>query len=202
MSQLSLIGGDPDATVLHQVGLVIHRAMLAQVSYDDIAGDVPWQQYRWSMYGQTGDRPRRECWYHDDSRRGYEFGGGAPVMPVPWTPLVRYVRRRVEELTGQRFNSNFANQYLTGQHKIDWHADDDDWIGPTIVSVSFGGTRTMRFRPKKRAIGARSLAIELHHGDVLVMPPGTQDRWQHCIPRRSGNVRPRVNLTFRQGVSP
>jgi len=38
------------------------------------------------------------------------------------------------------------------------------------------------------------------NGDLLVMPPGTQQRWEHSVPRRKNATGERVNLTFRQTI--
>ena len=86
----------------------------------------------------------------------------------------------------------------TYRDSIDWHADDEEWIGPVIASMSFVASRSMRFRRKARLKGARSVSLTLHDGDLLVMPAGTQDVWEHSIPRQSQPCGPRINLTFRQ----
>lgn len=108
------------------------------------------------------------------------------------------LRRRVESTTGDSFDSCFVNFYRDGKDTIPWHADDDDWIGPVIASVSFGAPR--RFLLRHNA--TRTVReFRLGDGDLLVMGAGVQQEWQHCVPRTSAHVGPRINLTFRQVVS-
>lgn len=193
--------GDADHGVLDTVGVHIYRSKFAKHGlFVLLAKEIPFVQYQWRMYGQHGDRPRLECWYHDDPQRGYKFGGGKEVIPTQWGLMMAALKSQMEVATGQMYDSCFANFYRGGQDKIDWHADDEDWIGPWIGSLSFGGSAVMRFRRKQRIKGERSLAITLHDGDLLVMPPGTQEKWEHSIPRTTQHRGQRINLTFRQTV--
>jgi alkylated DNA repair dioxygenase AlkB len=80
-----------------------------------------------------------------------------------------------------------------------WHADDEAELDPEapIASLSLGASRTLRFRSRQRDT-APSLAVELGHGDLLLMDPPTQQHWQHGLPRRLKVDTPRLNLTFRR----
>ena len=79
-----------------------------------------------------------------------------------------------------------------------WHADDEAELDPDapIASLSLGAGRTLRFRPRQRGT-AEAVAVELGHGDLLLMDPPTQRHWQHGLPRRLKVDAPRLNLTFR-----
>lgn len=166
-------------------------------------GELPLAQRQAVMYGKRVQVPRLECWFGE---RSYTFGGRTE-HPQPWTPLASTLRnalnvvveddakRRGENF--QPFDSVFCNLYRDGHDCIPWHADDDDWIGPVIASVSFGSSR--RFVMRHNKTGAK-VEYSLGNGDLLVMRSGVQREWQHSVPRTSKPVGPRLNLTFRQTV--
>lgn len=179
-------------------------AVFSSYDLDSLVAAIKPCQYSWSMFGQAGDRPRLERWYHDDPTRSYRFGGGAPIPPTPFSGVMSEIRAAVAQRTGHEFDSCFANLYRDNWDTIDWHADDAPWIGPVIASVSFGSARRFRMRHKQRVPGRKRPQTEyqLGHGDLLVMGAGTQEVWEHCVPRTAANVGPRLNLTFRQTNKP
>lgn len=156
---------------------------------------LPLRQRTANMYGTTVQVPRLECWHGE---RPYSFGGRVE-HPQPWAQLTLALKGAVERETGQAFDSCFANYYRGGHDCIAWHADSEAWIGPVIASVTFGGTR--RFVLKRNEDG-ETVEFPLGDGDLLVMHAGTQQAWKHCVPRTTKFCRPRLNLTFRQTVSP
>ncbi len=159
----------------------------------DFLAVLPLQQFTATMYGKTFPAPRLECWF---GLNPYKFGGRV-VDPSPWPDLLLELRDLVERVVGQPFDSCFANHYRDGSDTIDWHADDEPWIGPWIASVTLGAAR--RFVMKHNATKAVA-EFSLGHGDLLVMRPGTQAAWKHSVPRTAKPVGARLNLTFRQTV--
>jgi alkylated DNA repair dioxygenase AlkB len=84
-----------------------------------------------------------------------------------------------------------------------WHADDEPELQADhpIASVSLGASRSLRFRPKPAPKGPRDcppFALDLAHGDLLVMDPPTQLHWHHALPQRRRSAGQRFNLTFRR----
>lgn len=173
----------------------LHRGMFADFDHRALLDEINPQQYWYNMYGETGPVPRKERWQHQDPTRNYRFGG-RNVTPTPFGTLLTSVIERVESDSGERFDSSFANYYIDGYCHIPWHADDKDWIVDWIASVSFGGSRTFRMRSKSDH--SQVWEMELGHGDVLYMLPGTQERYEHCVPLEPARRRPRLNLTLRQ----
>lgn len=186
--QLNLLGGrDPGPARLHS------RA-LQRWTYDEVRSAIAFRQAHTQMYGKTIRVPRLECWL---GLQPYRYGGQTQE-PVPWPPALHAICDAVERRVMPRFDSCFANLYEDGGDSIGWHADDEDWIGPWIASVTFGGTR--RFIMRRKDDHRTKHEYALGHGDLLVMPPGTQEVWEHCIPKTKQEVVPRINLTFRQTV--
>lgn len=171
-----------------------HFGAFAHIPCSLVAESVPFSQATTTMYGKTFQVPRLEAWF---GLNPYTYGGQTQ-KPKPWPDVLHQVCDGVEMLTGQTFDSCFANLYRGGEDTIGWHADDDDWIGPWIASVSFGVPRD--FVMRRKADPSDKVTFRLGHGDLLVMPPGTQQRWEHSVPRRKNATGERVNLTFRQTI--
>nr|KAF6463761.1 alkB-like protein 3, alpha-ketoglutarate dependent dioxygenase [Rousettus aegyptiacus] len=128
------------------------------------------------------------------------------MEPNPhWHPVLRTLKKQIEDNTGHTFNSLLCNLYRNEKDSVDWHSDDEPSLGrhPIIASLSFGATRTfeMRKKPPPEENGdytyVERVKIPLGHGTLLVMEGATQADWQHRVPREYHSRDPRINLTFR-----
>ncbi len=162
--------------------------------FDRLNSEIDWRQETLFIYGRYIDTPRLAAWYGDAA---YTYSG-LKHEPRAWTPLLNELRNRVQELARTSFNSVLLNLYRDGRDSMSWHSDDEPELGtnPTIASLSLGGTRRFRFRKKTDASETRSL--ELEDASLLVMAGALQHHWQHALPKTKRQVRPRINLTFRQ----
>ena len=167
--------------------------------------EVPWRQESICLFGQIHALPRLTCWMADPGCR-YRYSG-LEQQPAPWLPCLLTMRQHLVDLCGHDFNSLLLNLYRDGQDAMGCHADDEPELvpGASIASVSLGATRTLRFKPRtSSALAAEEapLALELAHGDLLLMDSPTQQHWLHGLPRRQRVKTPRLNLTFRQVRAP
>jgi alkylated DNA repair dioxygenase AlkB len=159
---------------------------------DDFVSRLDWQQKTITFYGKTSPLPRLTTMYG----AAYTYSGvHHPARPLP--DLLEALRGRVEALTNlDGFNSVLGNLYQDGSHTVGWHSDDETTHTKTqIASVSLGATR--RFRIRSKADRSLTWALELAHGDLLLMTGNSQVDYQHMVPRTNQVVGPRVNLTFR-----
>jgi len=62
--------------------------------------------------------------------------------------------------------------------------------------VSLGAQRTLEFKPKFK-ITTPKKQIVLGSGSILIMGKTIQNNWLHQLPKISGNIEPRISLTFR-----
>jgi alkylated DNA repair dioxygenase AlkB len=189
---------------LHDADVLFYPAFFPAAEADrllrELRDSTAWRQDAITFFGKTVDVPRLTAWYGDEGAR-YTYSGIANV-PLPWTPPLLEVKRAVEPPSGVAFNGVLLNRYRTGQDSVSWHADDEPEFGdqPVIASVSFGGTRSFQLRHKRRK--ELTAGVELTHGSLLVMRGGTQANWLHRVPKTSGPVGERLNLTFRRIVAP
>ena len=162
---------------------------------------VPWKQESITLFGRTHALPRLTCWMADPGYR-YRYSG-IEQHPVPWLPCLVPLRQQLQALCGHELNALLLNHYRHGNDAMGCHADDEPELvrEASIVSISLGAARSLRFKPKPRsplAEGWAPLSLELGHGDLLVMDPPTQQHWLHELPRRRRVGTARLNLTFRR----
>ena len=87
--------------------------------------------------------------------------------------------------------------YRDGNDSVSWHGDKigSSCTEDTMVAiVSLGATRVFALRPHG---GGKSLRIQHHHGDLLVMGGSCQRTWEHAIPKTTRPVGPRISIQFR-----
>lgn len=162
--------------------------------------DIAWRQEHITLFGKRHPQPRLIAW-HGDPNASYRYSG-LDNTPADWTQDLQYLRERVQDSCGHQFNSVLLNYYRDGSDAMGQHADDELELGPepVIASLSLGATRRLRFTHRQRQLD--SLALDLVHGSLLLMAGATQRNWKHGISRTRRPCGPRVNLTFRQILSP
>jgi alkylated DNA repair dioxygenase AlkB len=185
--------------------IVLYPALLApdvaDRLFEALLERVEWRQERIRMFGREVLQPRLVAW-HGDPGRAYTYSG-LTLRPRPWTPELLEVRRAIEEVRpGAGFNSVLLNLYRDGRDSMGWHADDEPELGrePAIASVSLGAERTFQLKHRTRDDVDR-IDLTLPHGSLLWMAGPTQHCWKHRLPKRAGEVGPRINLTFRRIVA-
>jgi alkylated DNA repair dioxygenase AlkB len=196
-----------DSTVVREAGErlelpdgegVLYRQAFAPVDsarwFAVLQRETPWRQHVITLYGRAITSPRLSAWY-GDSDAVYSYSG-LRLEPAPWTPTLRMVRERVEQLAAACFNSVLLNLYRDGQDSMGWHSDDEPELGrnPVIASVSLGAARRFLMQHKKRRL---RVDLRLEDGDVLVLGGATQHYWRHHVPKTRQPVGSRINLTFR-----
>lgn len=75
-----------------------------------------------------------------------------------------------------------VNFYEKLQNNLDWHSDRLSHIGPHnfIALVSLGSTRMFRLRSTHKK-NAPVYQIPLTHNSLLMMKPGCQEEFKHCV---------------------
>lgn len=161
--------------------------------------DVQWQEEYYTIYGKRVTAPRLVAWY-GDPQATYRYSGISHT-PLPWLPLLVELKSQIEQQSQQSFNSVLCNLYRNGQDSMGWHADKEPELGknPCIASLSFGESRLFKFRHNKTK---ETIDVVLDNGCLLVMGGELQYHWRHAVPKTTKVTQPRINLTFRNIVSP
>lgn len=167
---------------------------------DQLKNCVVWQQPVLQVYGRKYPVPRLTSFLAEVGVR-YRYSGTEHVgsgWPEWFLPLLK----KVNETSSCTFNGCLLNFYRNGEDAMGWHADDEREIDKTapIASLSIGAGRDFLMRKKKKVNEERvkSVVLNLSDGDLLIMHPGCQEKWQHSIPRRKRIKQIRINLTFRK----
>lgn len=184
---------DADVSILRD--LDTHASY--EAIFEKLLRDTKWQQREMNMYGRKVLQPRLTAWYGDPSR-AYAYSGIRNI-PLPWTDLLRELKRRIEDCTEEEFNSVLLNYYRDNNDSMGFHSDDEKELGPepTIASLSLGDRRTFLFKHKTHK-GLGLIPVPLESGTVLLMKGATQRNYMHAINREKRPCGPRINLTFRK----
>ena len=165
--------------------------------FNALAASLDWQADQLVMFGQSVTTRRKVAWVGDEGC-SYTYSG-TQKFPQPWTSELLLIKRKIEEISGAKFNSCLLNFYANGGEGMGWHSDDEKELDSEtpIASLSLGGIRKFAFRHRKEKI-MRSLFLE--NGSLLLMHSPTQQWWQHSLKKTTTDVAPRINLTFRKIV--
>ena len=190
-----------DYLALDDAEIRLWRQVTLGHDYDELLqrliDETRWRQERITVYGKPYLQPRLSAWHGDLS---YRYSG-IRLDPLPWTPLLQQLRRRVESLTGLEFNSVLLNYYRDQNDAMGLHSDDERELGPrpAIASLSLGETRDLVLKHRTRR-DLRTFKLALESGSLLLMQGPTQQHWRHGINRLKRTCGPRLNLTFRRIV--
>lgn len=181
-----------DGTV-HYYGCVFSMQESNQL-YDLLLNTIAWQHDEAVMFGKRIVTKRKVAWYAD---KAFEYTySNSTKQALPWTPILLEIKKSIEDITGETFNSCLLNLYHNGSEGMAWHSDAEKDLkkNGAIASVTFGAERKFAFKHKT---SKELVSRVLEHGSLLVMKDETQTYWQHRLPPTKLKHRPRVNLTFR-----
>lgn len=165
--------------------------------FQRLHAETVWRHERVLVWGKWHLQPRLTAWYGDPGK-SYTYSG-TEMHSLPWTNLLLDLKRRVEEIVEADFNSVLLNLYRDQHDRMGFHSDNERSLGPDpiIASLSYGETRTLLFKHKRRKeLPLKSLALT--SGSLLLMKGRTQENWNHGINSESQRCGPRINLTFRR----
>ena len=151
--------------------------------------EVPWRAERRSMYDRVVDVPRLIFTY---------MIGEALPHPVLDDARERLSAHYLPEL-GEPFRTAGCCYYRDGRDSVAWHGDT---IGrgsshDTMVAiVSLGDPRRLHLRPRDPEHRDEAFAVEMGHGDLVVMGGSCQRTWEHAVPKVAA-AGPRISVQFR-----
>lgn len=167
----------------------------SEIILDYLLHEIEWKQENMKFYGKKVNLPRLTAWYGADMK-DYSYSG-INMNPKLWTRKLLFIKDRIEKQSRYKFTNALLNYYRNGNDSVSWHRDNEKVlrVNPVIASVSFGATRTFKFRHVDDHTLVKS--IELTNGMFVLMTGETQHKWEHTIPKTSRPVKERISLTFR-----
>src|SRR3712207_7495732 len=152
-----------------------------------LLGDIGWRADRRQRYAGEVAVPRLLRWY----------GRGEQLPHTLLTEARTALDAHYAPELGEPFVTAGMCLYRDGRDSVAWHGDrlGRSRTQDTMVAiVSFGSPRPLLLRPAGG--GGETLRFPLGHGDLVVMGGSCQRTWEHCIPKTTRRVGPRVSVQF------
>ncbi|HEC08628.1 MAG TPA: alpha-ketoglutarate-dependent dioxygenase AlkB [Acidimicrobiales bacterium] len=151
--------------------------------FEELLGSLDWRSHQIPMYDRVVPQPRLSARWGDDDT-------------LPWPPAVRLAAQALRFHYRVPFETFGANLYRHGEDSVAWHGDrvHRDQPRALVAVLTLGATRTFLLRPRG---GGTSVRLRPAAGDLLVMGGTCQRTWQHCVPKTSRPVGPRISVTLR-----
>lgn len=142
---------------------------------------------------------KRKVAFYADNLFNYTYSNTTKVA-LAWTPELLALKKIIERITDETFNSCLLNLYHNGDEGMAWHSDNDPDLkqNAAIASLSLGDARKFSFKHKQLK---ETTSLALRHGSLLVMKNETQHYWLHSLPPTKKSDDIRINLTFRTIVN-
>jgi alkylated DNA repair dioxygenase AlkB len=170
----------------------------ADTLFAEIVQTLPWSRRTVPMYGRMVDEPRLTARFSLAAPADAHEGELGAALRVVFTAMAAALTARF----GRAFDSVGAALYRDGRDSVAWHGDTHgrgSRFDTIVAIISFGSPRSLMLRPRG---GGPSLRFPVGHGDLLVMGGSCQRTWEHCVPKTTRPVGPRISVQFRhRGVS-
>ena len=153
---------DQTKNLLPQDGTVYYYGKIISeqeaVDYlDKLLNAIEWKNDEAIIFGKKIITKRKVAWYGE---KPFEYTYSKTTkQALPWTPELLHLKNKVEEKTGETFNSCLLNLYHDGNEGMAWHSDGEKDLkkNGAIASLSFGSERKFSFKHKVKNIRYRIL---------------------------------------------
>lgn len=196
---MDLFGFDSSINLLPKDGKVYYYGSLFSAEethtyFQHLLQSIAWKNDLAVLFGKRIETKRKVAWYGDKPFE-YRYSNNTKTA-LPWTNILMDLKKRIEEKTGESFNSCLLNLYHNGEEGMAWHSDGEKDLKKhgAIASLSFGAERNFAFKHKTTK---ERVNVFLQAGSLLVMKDETQDFWLHRLPPTKKQMGARINLTFR-----
>lgn len=190
---------DPETNLLPRDGTVNYYGKIldlekADYYFEKLLKKIDWKNDEAIIFGKKILTKRKVAWYGNED---FEYTySKSTKKALPWIPEWLELKKRVEEISGETYNSCLLNLYHDGTEGMAYHSDGEKDLkkNGAIASLSFGAERKFSFKHKETK---EKVELVLEHGSLLVMKDETQTFWLHRLPPTKKIFSPRINLTFR-----
>jgi alkylated DNA repair dioxygenase AlkB len=162
--------------------------------FEILLNTITWKNDEAMIFGKKIVTKRQVAWYGE---REFEYTYSKITKKANlWTPELVLLKKKIEQKSGETFNSCLLNLYHSGKEGMAWHSDAEKDLkkNGAIASLSFGAERKFDFKHKQTK---ETISLNLEHGSLLIMKGATQTHWWHRLPLTQKVKETRINLTFR-----
>lgn len=166
----------------------------AEHFFNCLIHNIKWENDKALIFGKEIITKRKVAWYGDKPFK-YTYSNFTK-QAQPWTKELIDLKNRIEDRSGNKFNSCLLNLYHNGSEGMAWHSDGEKDLqkNGAIGSISLGAERKFAFKHKQTK---EKIDLWLENGSLLIMKGETQENWLHRLPPTKKIIAPRINLTFR-----
>jgi len=168
--------------------------------FEELRDEITWKQDFFTLNNNgvpTQVRERRFTALQSIHDTLIEYSGKS-MEPLPFSPVVKFVKDVIESRFDLTFDSCLINYYVNQDDYMRFHKDDTGVTKtPNIITVSFGESRN--FQVRLRADKEIKFNFELDNGDIFRMFGNCQELFDHSIPPVTNGIEKggRISLTFR-----
>ena len=162
--------------------------------FQKLMTEVEWKSDEAVIFGTLIETQRKVAWYGNEEF-SYTYSGRTKTA-LPWNKTLLEIKEKIENVSGETFNSCLLNLYHNGFEGMAYHSDGEKDLkdNGAISSVSFGAERKFNFKHKTTK---ELVSLILENGSLLMMKDVTQKFWLHRLPTTTKIIKPRISLTFR-----
>lgn len=166
----------------------------ADLYYEKLLSEILWKNDEAVIFGKLIMTKRKVAWFGDFPFE-YTYSNRTKRAEI-WNGTLLKLKKKIEEISGETFNSCLLNLYHDGSEGMAYHSDGEKDLkkNGAIASLTFGAERKFSF---KHRISKEKAELILEHGSLLIMKDETQSFWLHRLPPSKKIFSPRINLTFR-----
>lgn len=166
----------------------------ATLLFNLLLKEIKWENDIAILFGKRIETKRKVAWY-GDLTFSYTYSNNTKKA-LPWTQNLIQLKKLIENISGETYNSCLLNLYHTGAEGMAWHSDAEKDLkkNGAIASFSLGAERKFVFKHKK---SKELVSLVLENGSLLLMKAETQNNWLHRLPPTKKINNARINLTFR-----
>lgn len=178
---------------------IVQKSFIPKINtaqlFQNLEENSPWKQHTVKLFGKEIPEPRTSAYYSTNGKP-YVYSG-LKLQALEPTELIKGLIELVSAYCDEEFNTCFLNRYANGEQYMGWHRDNEPTLGknPMIASLNFGASRDFQFREFSNKENKETLLLE--SGDLFIMKPGFQEKYEHQVPKRMRQNGVRINLTFR-----
>lgn len=162
--------------------------------FQKLMTEIEWKSDEAVIFRKLIETKRKVAWYGNEPF-GYTYSGRTKTA-LRWTKTLLEIKEKIENISGETFNSCLLNLYNNGSEGMAYHSDGEKDLkdNGAISSVSFGAERKFSFKHKTTK---ETVSLILENGSLLMMKGTTQKFWLHRLPPTTKITKPRISLTFR-----
>lgn len=186
---MNLFDNEPLTNLIPLDGIAIYYGKIFDVEksnfyFNSLFKQIEWKNDEAIIFGKHIITARKVAWYGDKPYE-YHYSNGTKIAQQ-WSEELLFLKKTVENISGETFNSCLLNLYHNGNEGVGWHSDDEKTLkkNGAIASLSFGASRNFNFKHKKNPHKA---SIYLENGSLLIMKGEIQENWLHCLPKKHQN---------------